>query len=58
LRRTARRRKDGEVGYLQLAHNEWDPVELIADVLDGVKFKDGVKVTDDEATTQDEKVAA
>jgi putative transposase len=32
--------------------------ELIADVLDGVKFKDGVKVTDDEATTQDEKVAA
>src|SRR5512132_1518679 len=25
LRRTARRRKDGsEVGYLQLAHNEWD----------------------------------
>jgi putative transposase len=32
--------------------------ELIADVLDGVKFKDGVKVTDDEATTQDEEVAA
>jgi putative transposase len=32
--------------------------ELIAGVLDGVKFKDGVKVTDDEATTQDEKVAA
>jgi putative transposase len=32
--------------------------ELIADVLDGAKFKDGVKVTDDEATTQDEKVAA
>ncbi|HTP29839.1 MAG TPA: IS256 family transposase [Anaeromyxobacteraceae bacterium] len=32
--------------------------ELIADVLDGAKFKDGVKVTDDEATTQDERVAA
>lgn len=32
--------------------------ELIADVLDEVKFKDGVKVTDDEATTQDEEVAA
>src|SRR6516164_1406390 len=26
LRRTVRRSKDGEVGYLQLAHNEWDPV--------------------------------
>jgi hypothetical protein len=25
LRRTVRRSKDGEVGYLQLAHNEWDP---------------------------------
>jgi hypothetical protein len=26
LRRTTRKRKDGsEVGYLQLAHNEWDP---------------------------------
>ena len=25
LRRTTRKRKDGsEVGYLQLAHNEWD----------------------------------
>jgi putative transposase len=32
--------------------------ELIAEVLDGVTFKDGVKITDDEATTQDEKVAA
>jgi putative transposase len=32
--------------------------ELIAEVLDGAKFKDGVKVTDDEATTQDEEVAA
>jgi putative transposase len=32
--------------------------ELIADVLEGAKFKDGVKVTDDEATTQDEEVAA
>jgi hypothetical protein len=26
LRRTVRRTVDGEVGYLQLAHNEWDPV--------------------------------
>jgi len=26
LRRTQRRTKDGSVGYLQLAHNEWDPV--------------------------------
>ena len=26
LRRTVRRTRDGEVGYLQLAHNEWDPV--------------------------------
>ena len=25
LRRTVRRTRDGEVGYLQLAHNEWDP---------------------------------
>ena len=32
--------------------------ELVADVLDGVKFKDGIKVTDDETTTTDEKVAA
>jgi len=32
--------------------------ELIAEVLNGVKFRDGVKVTDDETTTQDEKVAA
>jgi Transposase DDE domain len=26
LRRTERRTKEGTVGYLQLAHNEWDPV--------------------------------
>ena len=26
LRRTERRAKDGSVGYLQLAHSEWDPV--------------------------------
>src|SRR5450755_1482235 len=26
LRRTGREAKDGSVGYLQLAHNEWDPV--------------------------------
>jgi putative transposase len=46
---------------LATAQERWRRInghELIADVLDGVKFKDGVKVTDDEATTQDEKVAA
>jgi putative transposase len=32
--------------------------ELVADVLDGAKFKDGIKVTDAETTTTDEKVAA
>jgi transposase-like protein len=32
--------------------------ELVADVLNDVKFKDGIKVTDDDTTTQDEKVAA
>jgi transposase-like protein len=32
--------------------------ELVADVLDGVKFKDGERVTDDNATTTDERVAA
>ena len=26
MRRTERRTKDGSVAYLQLAHNEWDPV--------------------------------
>src|SRR5665648_966001 len=26
LRRTQRRSRGGSVGYLQLAHNEWDPV--------------------------------
>ena len=26
LRRTVRRKKHGEVGYLRLEHNEWDPV--------------------------------
>jgi putative transposase len=32
--------------------------ELVAEVLDDVKFKDGEKVTDDETTTTDERVAA
>ncbi|MDQ2761839.1 MAG: hypothetical protein M3Y17_15770 [Actinomycetota bacterium] len=32
--------------------------ELVADVLDDVKFKDGIKVTEDDTATQDEKVAA
>jgi putative transposase len=32
--------------------------ELVADVLEGVKFNDGIRVTDDETATTDEKVAA
>jgi putative transposase len=32
--------------------------ELVADVLDGVKFKDGIQVTEDDTTTTDERVAA
>jgi putative transposase len=32
--------------------------ELVADVLDGVNYKDGIKVTDNETTTTHEKVAA
>lgn len=32
--------------------------ELVADVLDGARFKDGVKLTEEETTTTDEKVAA
>jgi putative transposase len=32
--------------------------ELVADVLNDVKFKDGTRVTDDDTTTQDEKAAA
>jgi putative transposase len=32
--------------------------ELVADVLDGARFKDGIKVMDDDTTTTDEKVAA
>jgi putative transposase len=45
---------------LQAAQERWrrfNGHELVADVLDGVTFKDGVKVTDDETTT-DERVAA
>ena len=46
---------------LEAAQERWrrfNGHELIADVLNGVTFKDGVKVTDDETTTQDEEVAA
>jgi putative transposase len=32
--------------------------ELVAEVLNDVKFKDGIKVTDDETAMQDERVAA
>jgi transposase-like protein len=32
--------------------------KLVADVLDGARYKDGVKVTDDETSTTDERVAA
>ncbi len=32
--------------------------ELVADVLDGMSFKDGAKVTDNETTTTDQEVAA
>ena len=45
---------------LDAAQQRWRRIngrELVADVLDGVMFKDGIKVTDDQ-TTQDEKVAA
>jgi putative transposase len=46
---------------LDAAQERWRRInghELVADVLDGAKFKDGIKVTDDDTTTQDEKVAA
>jgi putative transposase len=46
---------------LESAQERWrrfNGHELVADVLDGVKFKDGTKVTDDDTATQDEKVAA
>jgi hypothetical protein len=32
--------------------------ELVADVLNDVKFTDGIKVTEDDTKTQDERVAA
>jgi len=46
---------------LESAQERWrrfNGHELVADVLDGVKFKDGIKVTEDDTTTQDERVAA
>jgi putative transposase len=46
---------------LDAAQERWRRLnghELVADVLDGVEFKDGVKVTDDETATTDEEVAA
>jgi putative transposase len=49
---------------LESAQERWrrfNGHELVADVLDGVKFKDGIKVTNDENQdnqTTDERVAA
>ena len=43
---------------LQLRWRRFNGHELVADVLEGVKFKDGIRVTDDETTTTDERVAA
>jgi transposase-like protein len=46
---------------LESAQERWrrfNGHELVADVLDGVKFKDGIKVTEDDTATQDERVAA
>jgi putative transposase len=46
---------------LESAQERWrrfNGHELVADVLDGVKFKDGMKVTEDDTTKQDERVAA
>ena len=43
---------------LQVRWRRFNGHELVADVLEGVKFKDGIRVTDDETTTTDERVAA
>ncbi len=46
---------------LESAQERWRRLnghELVADVLNGVEFKDGIKVTEDDTATQDEKVAA
>ena len=45
LRRMARRTKDGEVGYLQLAHNEWDPVAKRSKVRVIYNFGRGISST-------------
>jgi len=42
---------------LQVRWRRFNGHELVADVLEGVKFKDGIRATDDETTT-DERVAA
>jgi hypothetical protein len=65
---TARYVGPGRDGRLAIAYKlpasaqeRWRPFNghaLVADVLNGVKFKDGIKVTDDNTATQDEKVAA
>ncbi|MGO8907461.1 MAG: IS256 family transposase [Solirubrobacteraceae bacterium] len=43
---------------LQVRWRRFNGHELVADVLEGVSFKDGIRVTDDETTTTDERVAA
>jgi len=43
---------------LQVRWRRFNGHELVADVLEGVKFKDGIRVTDDQTTTTDERVAA
>jgi putative transposase len=46
---------------LESAQERWrrfNGHELVADVLNDVKFKDGIKVTEDDTATQDERVAA
>ena len=43
---------------LQVRWRRFNGHELVADVLEGVKFKDGIRITDDETETTDERVAA
>jgi transposase-like protein len=46
---------------LDAAQDRWrrfNGHELVADVLDGIEFKDGIRVPDEHPTTPDEKVAA
>jgi putative transposase len=43
---------------LQVRWRRFNGHELVADVLEGVKFKDGIRIRDDETETTDERVAA